>query len=373
MRNFKNIITVIVLLLSISAIGQNAAKFKDGVNVTGGDLNVTNNITANGGSQVFDASNSNGAGFGWKSSFIETSDMVYPGNNLNIFVDNDAVGVSTGVINLKVGLIDVVHVSQDEVTFFRGIEPFFDSTHDLGTSLKKFNTVFGVTGNFSDRVTSPDIGTDASIIDFEVDRGNSSAPNAKMNFNVSGIPSFQIGDDDIFFYVDVIPFTDDSFDIGSVSKQMKNVFSVTGTFSGNLTANGGSQVWDASNLNGAAFDFDAKDITASGEVRAMNLVLGQISSEINTHDSALHINVRNADGSSTNFRDFSVRDGKFNDVMRITGSDKATVFSGKVTVPDLHINTTTLPIYADDTAAGAGGLVSGDVYGTTTGELRYKL
>lgn len=37
------------------------------------------------------------------------------------------------------------------------------------------------------------------------------------------------------------------------------------------------------------------------------------------------------------------------------------------------INLTSLPTYADDTAAGSGGLVQGDVYQTATGELRIKL
>lgn len=45
--------------------------------------------------------------------------------------------------------------------------------------------------------------------------------------------------------------------------------------------------------------------------------------------------------------------------------------NGKVKASDLRL--TTLPTYADDTAAGVGGLVAGDVYKTATGELRIKL
>ncbi len=37
----------------------------------------------------------------------------------------------------------------------------------------------------------------------------------------------------------------------------------------------------------------------------------------------------------------------------------------------LNLNRT--PVYADDTAAGAGGLSSGDIYKTSTGELRVKV
>ena len=37
------------------------------------------------------------------------------------------------------------------------------------------------------------------------------------------------------------------------------------------------------------------------------------------------------------------------------------------------INFANCPTYADDTAAGTGGLVAGDVYKTSTGELRIKL
>lgn len=33
----------------------------------------------------------------------------------------------------------------------------------------------------------------------------------------------------------------------------------------------------------------------------------------------------------------------------------------------------TVPTYADDAAAGTGGLVAGDIYKTATGELRIKL
>ena len=43
------------------------------------------------------------------------------------------------------------------------------------------------------------------------------------------------------------------------------------------------------------------------------------------------------------------------------------------TIKATNINFTGLATYADDTAAGVGGLGSGDVYKTATGELRIKL
>lgn len=38
-----------------------------------------------------------------------------------------------------------------------------------------------------------------------------------------------------------------------------------------------------------------------------------------------------------------------------------------------NLNAASLPTYADDAAAGVGGLVAGDIYKTATGELRVKL
>ncbi len=48
--------------------------------------------------------------------------------------------------------------------------------------------------------------------------------------------------------------------------------------------------------------------------------------------------------------------------------------TAKLTVKsDGIVNIANAPTYADDTAAGTGGLVAGDVYKTSTGELRIKL
>lgn len=56
-----------------------------------------------------------------------------------------------------------------------------------------------------------------------------------------------------------------------------------------------------------------------------------------------------------------------NDVQAILiDSNQKVNFSG-------NLNAASLPTYADDTAAGSGGLVAGDIYKTATGELRIKL
>jgi hypothetical protein len=39
----------------------------------------------------------------------------------------------------------------------------------------------------------------------------------------------------------------------------------------------------------------------------------------------------------------------------------------------LKLNTSNIATYADDTAAGTGGLATGDIYKTSTGELKVKL
>ena len=59
-----------------------------------------------------------------------------------------------------------------------------------------------------------------------------------------------------------------------------------------------------------------------------------------------------------------------------SGVDTHIISSGTVRLtvkPDGIVNINNAPTYADDTAAGVGGLVAGDVYKTSTGELRIKL
>ena len=111
-----------------------------------------------------------------------------------------------------------------------------------------------------------------------------------------------------------------------------------------------------------------------------------------------NVNVQTATGEhqylSTNT---SIRFGAFNqqDVFLVTnntsrlhieGDDLATIGNVGIgtttpgeklevngTIKATDINFTGLPEFADDTAAGVGGLVAGDVYKTATGELRIKL
>lgn len=57
----------------------------------------------------------------------------------------------------------------------------------------------------------------------------------------------------------------------------------------------------------------------------------------------------------------------------VTNSGNKMKLWGDGKLEPLKLKVTSLSTYADDTAAGTGGLVSGDVYKTTTGELRIKL
>ncbi len=68
--------------------------------------------------------------------------------------------------------------------------------------------------------------------------------------------------------------------------------------------------------------------------------------------------------------DFVVLDDGNVGVGTITPNEK---FEVNGTIKATDINFTGLPIYANDAAAGTGGLVAGDVYKTATGELRIKL
>jgi hypothetical protein len=274
-----------------------------------GTISATLGITANGGSQVWDASNLNGAAFDFAAKDVVANGNINISNASfkKLILDRDtATGSHT--IEFMNNSINSWQILGDETSFF------IRNLISGGVNLIPFSLDFS-TGDatFSGEVNTPKIGIGVGAFSNQIN----ATGDTNLLFNSNG--------GELFFNNDV---ADD------------------------LQFNGGG--------GNAIF---------SGEVRAMNLALGQISSEINTHDSALHINVRNADGSSTDFRDFSIRDGKFNDVMRITGSDKATVFSGKVTSQNLNL--TTLPVFADDTAAAS--LSQGDIYRTVTGELRIKL
>ena len=86
--------------------------------------------------------------------------------------------------------------------------------------------------------------------------------------------------------------------------------------------------------------------------------------------TAITIGCENISGLSVEDTDFSLELGKtnadINSSLVIVANLNNSTLSGTVSMPDL-------PIYADDAAAGVGGLVQGDVYQTVTGELRIKI
>lgn len=59
--------------------------------------------------------------------------------------------------------------------------------------------------------------------------------------------------------------------------------------------------------------------------------------------------------------------------LQVNGVSKARIDSSRAYLTAATLNIPNLPEYADDSAAGTGGLVAGDVYKTSTGELRIKL
>lgn len=79
---------------------------------------------------------------------------------------------------------------------------------------------------------------------------------------------------------------------------------------------------------------------------------------------------------STNEGNYSVftgsANGKFNIINEDTSNGVVLDNTGTLTIDGI-LNLVNLGTYADDTAAGSGGLVAGDVYKTSTGELRIKL
>ena len=79
---------------------------------------------------------------------------------------------------------------------------------------------------------------------------------------------------------------------------------------------------------------------------------------------------------ATNEGNYSVftgsANGKFNILNEDTSNGVLLDNTGTLTIDGI-LNLVNLGTYADDSAAGTGGLVAGDVYKTTTGELRIKL
>ena len=104
------------------------------------------------------------------------------------------------------------------------------------------------------------------------------------------------------------------------------------------------------------------------------LTCGQIVEDANT----LHISGRDTTDGDIIFHAGSgvperMRIDASNGNVGINVTDPSEKLEIDGTIKATDINFTGLATYADDTAAGAGGLVAGDVYKTSTGELRIKL
>lgn len=128
-----------------------------------------------------------------------------------------------------------------------------------------------------------------------------------------------------------------------------------------------------------SFDFSATDLgfflnytntdTSTFDVRADGVLLqwgandGNVGIGTETPTEKLHVN-----GTVLITDTLTIADGSENSGYVLT-SDA----SGNATWEDINTKIFTLPTYADDAAAGVGGLVAGQLYKTAAGEVRIKL
>jgi len=89
-------------------------------------------------------------------------------------------------------------------------------------------------------------------------------------------------------------------------------------------------------LGNAPVTFSGNDSTFAGKITASTL---SIQNQINTTSSNLEINYANGDGTTTNFKDFYVRDGKNGVILNIQGSSKNATFAGTITSTSTSTNT----------------------------------
>ena len=89
-------------------------------------------------------------------------------------------------------------------------------------------------------------------------------------------------------------------------------------------------------LGNAPVTFSGNDSTFAGKITASTL---SIQNQINTTSSNLEINYANGDGTTTNFKDFYVRDGKNAVILNIQGSSKNATFAGTITSTSTSTNT----------------------------------
>ena len=84
------------------------------------------------------------------------------------------------------------------------------------------------------------------------------------------------------------------------------------------------------------------DATFTGKITAPTL---SIQNQINTTSSNLEMNYANGDGTTTNFKDFYIRDGKNAVILNIQGSSKNSTFAGEIlnamAAPKIRLKPTT--------------------------------
>ena len=100
------------------------------------------------------------------------------------------------------------------------------------------------------------------------------------------------------------------------------------------------------------FNVDSSgNATFAGKITAPKL---SIQNQINTTSSNLEINYENGDGTTTNFKDFYIRDGKNAVILNIQGSSKNATFAGDITSVGLTVD------YTGNRTGDAGILVTND-------------
>jgi len=89
-----------------------------------------------------------------------------------------------------------------------------------------------------------------------------------------------------------------------------------------------------------------------------------------TTNAALFTTERDADQVDLEaWIDYRASTGEF---ANLVDTSTTQTISGAKTLSNASITLSGIPTYADDAAAGAGGLTAGQVYQTATGELRIK-
>jgi len=197
-------------------------------------------------------------------------------------------------------------------------------------------------------------------------------------FTYAGVEHMSIGNDSSNTYIQ----TWDSNPL--VINGLGNAVEIGGATSitSKLTVDGGSKISVQNKVNGGSsnglFLWDTDD-TDWGIYVARSDILGRSLSDGNSCASldgrvAEHIRSRVYHGSTAGF----IWENSLEQCLMSLTADTGDLYTkgnatcaGKVTSATLKL--TGLSIYADDAAAGVGGLVADDVYKTVTGELRIKL